>query len=455
MNTTATTLHSEKNFYGTLLKIALPVALQSLISLGVVMLDNIMVGSLGETALSAVSLANQVTVFFTFIIKGISGGASILISQYWGKKDMERIKTVFGIIFQISATIGLATTIFVFFRPETTMRIFTNNYDIIHEAISYIKIISFTYMLFTVSETFIAMLRCVEVVKLTLWNSILSFFMNLILNYILIFGKLGFPALGVVGAAIATLIARFVEFMIVYMYTFRIQKVVSLRLRDLFRTDKLMLKDFCRYGLPIIVGDVQWGLVGVFKATIIGRLGVSMVAANSITEVVLSLGSIFTTGLANAACIVIGKTIGERDYVKTRRYSNKIQILFVIVGVLMSSLVFLTRSIFVSFYNIEAATKALTVQLIAIGAITLIGTSYHAACFVGINRGGGDSRFVFMVDLIFGWLVVLPLSYLAAFVWKLPLPMVFLFIRIDQLIKWLIAFLRLRGDKWIHNVTRE
>jgi len=172
------TIQNEKNFYKTLLKIALPVALQSLISLGIVMLDNIMVGSLGETALSAVSLANQVTVFFTFIIKGISGGASILISQYWGKKDMERIKTVFGIVFQISAAIGITTAVFVFFRPETTMRIFTNNYSIIHEAISYIKIISFTYVLFTISETFIAMLRCVEVVRLTLWNSILSFFVN-------------------------------------------------------------------------------------------------------------------------------------------------------------------------------------------------------------------------------------------------------------------------------------
>lgn len=146
------TVHGEKNFYRTLLKIALPVALQSLISLGVVMLDNIMVGSLGETALSAVSLANQVTVFFTFIIKGISGGASILISQYWGKRDMERIKNVFGMVFQISAAIGITTAIFVFFRPETTMRIFTNDYDIIHEAIGYIKIISFTYLIFTISS---------------------------------------------------------------------------------------------------------------------------------------------------------------------------------------------------------------------------------------------------------------------------------------------------------------
>jgi len=448
-------MDNEKNFYKTLLKIALPVALQSLISLGVVMLDNIMVGSLGETALSAVSLSNQVTIFFTFIIKGISGGAAILISQYWGKHDMPRIKNVFAIVFQISAAFGILTALLVFFKPGATMRIFTNNYDIINEAIGYIKIISFTYIFFTISETFIAMLRCVEVVKLTLWNSILSLFVNLFFNYVLIFGKLGFPALGIIGAAAATVIARFIELMVVTIYIFYVQKILPLRPSDLLKSDKVMLKDFTKYGLPIIAGDVQWGLVGVFKATIIGRLGVSMVAANSITEVVLSLGSIFTTGLANAACVVIGKTIGQKDYVRTRKYSNKIQILFVLVGVSMAFLVFLSRYIVVSFYNIGADTRTLALQLIAIGAVTLIGTSYHAACFVGINRGGGDSHFVFKVDLIFGWLVVLPLSYLAAFVWKLPLPIVFLFIRIDQSLKWLIAFLRLRGDKWIHNVTRE
>lgn len=445
----------EKNFYRTLFRIALPVALQSLISLGVVMLDNVMVGSLGEVSLAAVTLANQVTVFFTFIIKGISGGAAILISQYWGKKDMTRIKSVFAIIFQVGAVFGILGASLVYFKPGAVMGVFTNDQSIINEAIGYLRIIAITYIFFTISETFTAMLRCVEVVKLTLWNSILSLFINLLLNYALIFGKFGFPALGVIGAAIATVSARLIELIVVSLYTFRIQKVLPLRPSDLLKGDKVILKDFTKYGLPIIAGDVQWGLVGVFKATIIGRLGVSMVAANSITEVLLSLGTIFTFGLANAACVVIGKTIGQKDYERTRSYSNRIQILFVIVGVSMAALVFFTRHIIVSFYNIGPDTKALALQLIAIGAVTLIGTSYHAACFVGINRGGGDSHFVFKVDLIFGWLIVLPLSYLAAFVWKLPLPIVFLFIRIDQSLKWLIAFLRLRGDKWIHNVTRE
>lgn len=445
----------KRNFLRTLFRIALPVAFQSLISLSVVMLDNIMVGSLGETALSAVSLANQVTVFFTFIIKGISGGAAILISQYWGKRDNEKIKDVFAIVFQVSSLIGLAIALLVYFKPVSTMRIFTDDYEIINEAVKYLRIISLTYVFFTVSETFISMLRCVEVVKLTLINSIISVFVNFFFNYVLIFGKLGFPALEVKGAAIATLITRAIELSVVIVYTFKIQRVISIKFRELLKINRQILFDFTKYSLPVIAGDLQWGMVGVLKATIIGRLGVMMVAANSITEVVLSLGSIFTSGLAAAACVVIGKSIGEGDYKKTRLYSNRIQIIFVIFGVSMAIFIFLLRGTIVSFYNIEVQTEILAKTLIAIGAFTLIGTSYHAACFVGINRGGGDSHFVFKVDMIFGWLVVLPLSYLAAFVFRLPLPLVFLTIRIDQLVKWLVAFLRLRTDKWIHNVTRD
>lgn len=445
----------KRKFLKTLFRIALPVAFQSLISLSVVMLDNIMVGSLGETALSAVALANQVTIFFTFIIKGISGGAAILISQYWGKKDNEKIKNVFAIVFRVSSLIGFVIALLVYTMPVQTMRIFTDNYDIIDEAVKYLRIISLTYVLFTVSETFISMLRCVEVVRLTLINSIVAVFVNLFFNYVLIFGKLGFPALGVVGAGIATLITRGIELSVVTFYLFKVQKVILIKFRELLRINKQILLDFTKYSLPIIAGDLQWGLVGVLKATIVGRLGVTMVAANSITEVVLSLGSIFTTGLAASACVVIGKTIGEKDYKRTRLYSNRIQLIFVIFGISMALLIFLLRGTIISFYNIEKQTEILASTLIAIGAFTLIGTSYHAACFVGINRGGGDSHFVFKVDMIFGWLVVLPLSYLAAFVLKLPLPLVFLTLRIDQLIKWLVAFLRLRTDKWIHNVTRD
>lgn len=445
----------DKNFYATLAKLALPVALQQLISLCVVMLDNVMVASLGDLALSSVSQANQVTVFFTYIVRGVSGGAALMISQYWGKKDVERIKQIFAVIFQVTGLIALAVNIFVFFCPEVVLRFFTNDADIIASAQGYIKIVSFSYSLFALADTFAAMLRCVEIVKITFAVSVFSLFTNFFLNYSLIGGHFGFPALGIEGAAIATVIARGLELSIVMFYFFFIQKRIPAKPIDLFKVDKLMYKDYAKYGLPILVGDIQWGMVGVFKSVIIGRLGVSMISAANIADTIMQMGLIFSNGLASAACVVIGKTVGAKNYELTRKYSTTIQIIFVGVGVIMSSMVFLSRNLFVSFYDVSAETSTLAAQLIAIGAITLLGTSYHVACFTGINRGAGDSKFVFRVDMISGWLVMLPLSFITAFVFKAPLPVIFIATRIDQCYKWIVALIRLRGNKWITNIVRE
>ncbi|MBO4392224.1 MAG: MATE family efflux transporter [Clostridia bacterium] len=455
-------LTKDKPFYKTLFTIALPVALQQLISLAVVMLDNVMVGSLGDISLSAVSQANQVTVFFTFFVRGISGGAALLISQYWGKKDTGRIRQIFSMTFITTVVLAGSVTLFVFLFPDTVVKFFSNNTDILSEATSYIKIACFSYILFAVSDTFIAMLRCIEIVKITFIVSIISFFTNLGGNYILIFGKLGLPAMGVRGAATATVIARGIELIIVMLFFFRGQKKLTVRPKDLFYAEKPMWKDFFRYGIPVIVGDVQWGLVGVVKAVIIGRLTVEMMAAVSITDVVMQLGLIFANGLAAGACVIIGKTVGVNDFAKTREYSRSIEIIFAVVGVIMGTLVFTLRFIPVSLYTeISEHTKDLAMQLLAIGAVSLMGTSYHMACFTGINRGAGDSRFVFFVDMICGWLVVVPLSaisaagYLNSWSPFFTLPLVYLCTRIDQCFKWIIALIRLRGNRWIRNVTRE
>lgn len=445
----------DKAFYKNLLLIALPVALKSLLSLGVNMLDNIMVGSLGETALSSVALANQVSTLFVFFMNGVAGGAGVLISQYWGKQDVKRIKSVFSVVLKIILCVSVAVTVTVYFFPRQTMGIFTPETDIINEGIQYLTIICFSYIIFALSETMAAMLRCVEIVRISLYATATALFVNLILNYVLIFGKFGFPALGVRGAAIATVCSRVVELCVLVIYVFLIQKKLDIKPKDLLHGEKAIWLDFVRYGAPIIAGDMQWGLVGSFKATIVGRLGTQMIAANNIAETIMSLATIVTAGLGNAACVMIGKTVGAKEYDKTRSYSNTLQILFAMGGALMCTLLFAFRAGPVSLYNIEPETAALARTLIGVGAVTLLGTFYHATCFTGINRGAGDGKFVFKVDMVCGWLIVLPLSALGAFVFGWPLPVIFLCLRIDQCFKWLIAFFRLRGDRWIRNVTRE
>jgi putative MATE family efflux protein len=361
---------------------------------------------------------------------------------------------VFAMVAQSGAAISFAITAAVLLFPAGVMRIFTNSEAVIAAAIPYLRLVCFSYVLYTLSDTMVSMLRCVENVVITMVVSLVSLVFGLFFNYALIYGRFGLPALGLEGAAAATLITRFLELAAVAVYVLKVQKTLVLRPRDLLVSNRRMWGDFIRYGGPIVAGDLQWGLVGMCKAMIVGRLGVQMIAANSVADTMMSLGLLLTGSLSVASCVIIGKAIGEGDMQRTRAYSRTIQWLFLFAAVVMASAAFLLRRPFVSLYGIEPATAQLAVTLIAVGAVTLLGTGYHAACFTGINRGGGDSGFVFKVDMICGWLVVLPLAWLSAFVLRLPMPLVYLALRIDQCFKWLIAFIRLRGDKWIHNVTR-
>ena len=304
----------DKQFYRSLFIVALPAAFQGLISMGVNMLDNLMVGALGDVTLASVSLANQATTLFTFLVNGIGGGAAVLISQYWGKKDYDRIRRIFGVILRFAAIVSFIVCGLVFFFPRQTMRIFTNDLGMIAEGAKYVRIVCLSYPLFAMANTMVVMLRWMEIVRIGLLISSISLVCNFCFNYLLIFGHLGFPALGAEGAAIATVIARLFELCIAAYYLFFREQRVRFRLRNFLTWDREMTGDFFRHSLPIIAGDSQWGLVGAAKAMLIGRLGVSMVSANSIADIFLSLARIFTDGLANGACVVIGKSVGEKDY---------------------------------------------------------------------------------------------------------------------------------------------
>ena len=451
----------DREFYRTIFKIAIPSAFQSLITMLVVLVDNMMVARLGggdnSFALAAVSQTNAITAFFTATLMGIVGGSAVLISQYWGKKDTARIKQVFSIVMMLCAGLAVVVVIAAKLFPETILSLVIkrSEAEVFPLAMQYFSLVVFSYIPYALTHSLVGMLKSVEVVKVTLYISIVSLFTNIGLNYVLIFGKLGFPALGVQGAAIATIIARVVEMAIVWFYTFRVQKQIEIHPRDLLRPDRSLMKDYGKFGLPVAIVDMQWSFIGMLKAAIIGQLGASFMAAVNIADSMMQLGTLFTFALAGGACVVVGKTVGAGNIDKVKEYSKTIQIMFAVLGVVMAIIVILLRAPFISLYGPSGEEFELARQMIFLGAISMIGTSYHAACFVGINRGAGDNAFVAKVDSICGWLVVLPCTLLAAFVLKLPLPFVYLATRIDQCYKWIIAFFRLRTDKWIHNVTRD
>ncbi len=446
----------DKQFYRTILRLSLPAAFQSALSLLVTMADNVMVTRTGEYALSAVSQSNAVTTFVTAALTGLATGAVVLISQYWGRRDEKRIKTVCAVSACVCTLAALLFVLAVECFPRPILRLVINagETQVIDLAMQYLPIAALSYLPLALTSSMVGMLKGVEVVRVTMYTALLSLIANIFLNYALIFGHFGLPALGVAGAAIATVAARVIELIVVWWYLFRRQRAISLRPRDLIRPQGWAWRDYARYGLPVGLTDAQWALVCLLKAVILGQLGKTMIDAASVTDMMMNLGTMFTFALAGGACVVVGKAVGARDYARVRAYSATIQIMFLFIGVGMSLIVFLLRRPFVSLYNLSAETAALAVQMIAICSVTLLGTTYHASCFVGINRGAGDNRFVMLVDTLCGWCVVLPCAYLAAFVFHWPLAAVYFCTRIDQCYKWIIAFFRLRGSKWIKNVTR-
>jgi len=451
----------DKKFYKTIFRISLPAAFQALVSFLVVVADDIMVSRLPDSyiAQAAVAQVNSITAFYTATLTGLVSGSSVLIAQYWGKRDMARIKRIFSLVLWFCALVALVFTGAAKLFPEAVVGIVIDRQEtaVVGKALEYFSVACLTYIPFAVTTALIGMLRSIEVVRITLVTTVMALFMNIGLNYVLIFGKLGLPAMGVRGAGLATLITRIAELVVVWVYTFRFQKKLDIRASDLLRVDRALTRDYCRYGLPVGLTDMQWAMIGMLKAAIIGQLGAAFMAANSIATSMANLGTMFTFALAGGACVVVGKAVGKGDYDTARAYSKTIQIMFACIGVVMAALVFALREPFTRMYGSAAdpAVFGMSVEMIAILAVTLIGTSYHASCFIGINRGAGDSRFVAMVDMICGWLVVLPATLLAAFVFRWPLPVVFLCTRIDQCFKWIIAFIRLRGNKWIRNITRE
>jgi len=453
--TTTQWLVREPAFYKTLLMLAVPMALQSLLSVSVGLADSIMVGQIDERAMAGVMVANQVQHILTFLVMGISAALVIIAAQYWGKGDTNSVKDLVAIGLKIALGISLAVSLIVLLFPAQVLRIFTNDPGPIAEGVRYIRIIAFSYVFFCLTQILMGAMRCVEVVKIGIAVSLSTLIVSVTGNYLLIFGNWGFPELGIQGAAIATLTARVMEAVIMVVYVRFIDKRLKLRVTELLRTNKQLLKDFFRHGLPVMFGDISWGMIGVIKVSILGRLGESVMAANNVSVVLYSVITVMVWSTSGASGVIIGKTVGAQDYDRVKQYARTMQVLFVCLGLLAGLTLFSLRDIVISWYNFYEQTQIYARQFMTILSVSVIFTSYHAPCFTGIIRAGGDTKFVFIVDTIVSWCFVLPLAALAAFVFNAPPWVVFLCIFSDQFYKWIIAFIKTNRFKWIINLTRE
>lgn len=448
-------IFKKNGLYKWVLLLAAPIALQNIITYSVGLSDNLMVGSLGELALSGVYVANQLQNLLQMLVIGLGAAITILSSQYWGKRDTDSIKNIVGIALKFSVTAGIIFFIATLLFPIQILRLFTNNQAVIDSGFKYLKIIRFTYIFFCITQVLIASMRSVERVKIGMNISIVTFFVNISLNWILIFGHLGMPALGIQGAAIATLTARILETIIMIYYVRKIDDRLKLKFQDLYHSDFVLLKDFLKYGLPVIMGDIFWGINLSVQGAIVGRLGEKALASVSISNIVFSIMGVAVYGTAGATSVIIGKTVGTGDYVKVKQFAKELQLLFIIIGVISGIALFVVKDYILLFYNLSDDTIIMAKQFLTVLSITIIGTAYQMSSLTGIVRAGGSIYFVLINDLIFVWLIVIPSAYLAAFVFHASPVVVFACLKCDQILKCGVAVVKVNRFKWMKNLTRQ
>ena len=444
----------DRSFYRSLVTLAVPISLQNLVTFAVSFADNVMIGSLGDDAISGVYIGGQLQSVLQMFVGGIEGAILILAAQYWGKIDTQSIRKVVSIGIKFALAVGLLSSLVAVLFPQWVIRAFTTEPGAIQEGAAYVQIVGFTYLFFSVSQVMIAAMRSVETARIGLYISCMALVINVCLNYVFIFGHFGFPAMGVRGAALATLVSRILEMCVGVGSVFFVDKKLRFGLKDLLHTDRQLLRDFIRYGLPVIGGQVVWAINSLANTKILGYYSAGVIAAASITGMLHNLVYVWMNGMSSAVGIITGKTVGAGQYEKMKEYSKTVQMIFLFVGLISGAAVFLARDGFISLYNASPEAQAYSRQFINVISVTIIGTCYQAACLFGLVKSGGDISFVFKNDTIFVFLVVIPSSLLAMWLGAPPW-VVFACLKCDQILKCFVAIVKINRYNWMKNLTRD
>lgn len=447
-------METRKEFYRKVLILILPIALQNLINVGISSMDVIMLGRVGENVLSGASLGSQINFIMSLLLFGIMSGASVLIAQYWGKRELTAIKKVFGMAMKISVCVGICFLVVTLAIPELLMRIFTNDSEVIVYGAQYLRIVCFSYLLIPITMTYLNTMRSMERVKIATVVYLTSMIVNFIVNAVLIFGLAGFPAIGVRGAAVGTVTARMVEVLIIVIYDKKINDVLPFHFSYLFLQDSLLWKDFMKYSLPVMANELFWGAGVASISAIVGHLGSAAVAANSVAQVVRQLAMVISFGVGSAAAIMIGKVIGEGKKELAADYGKKFVWLSVITGFLGTAVVLISRPIAFAGLVLTPQAKEYLNFMMFVMSYFVIGQSINSTIVVGICRSGGDTRFGLYLDLIFMWGVAIFGGILSAFVWKLGVYVTYVILLSDEVIKIPICLWRYHTKKWLRDVTR-
>ncbi len=444
----------EDEFYSQIFKLVLPIVIQNLLSAAVSSADVVMLNYVGQSSISAVSLASQYASVLFMVFYGLGTGATMLCAQYYGKGDMRAIQIVEGIALRFSICISLLFASLALLIPQTMMRVFTNDRELIGIGASYLRCMSICYLCWGITEVYLAVLRSIGRVVISTAMNVLAFSLNIMLNAVFIFGLFGVPQLGATGVAIATSMSRLIELCACLIVSFR-SKDIKLDFRDLFVKNKMLLSDFVRLALPALGNDISWSVAFSMYSVIIGHLGTDMVAANSFVIVVRNFGTILCFGMASAGAILMGKIIGGNNLEEAKASAKKLMKLTVITGAIGGLIVLAATPFVLSYADISAQALHYLRYMLLINTYYVMGAAVNTTLIAGVFRAGGDSRFGFICDTIDMWCYAVPLGFLAAFVFKLPVMWVYFLLCTDEFVKWPWVIRHYRSGKWLNNITRD
>ncbi len=444
----------DKIFLKSMLAIALPIALQNLITSSLNMVDTLMISSLGQTSIAAVGLANQFFFFYILITFGINSGSSIFIAQYWGKEDIPSIRKVLGLAVSLSTIVGIIFTVMALFFPQLIMRILIDEPDVIKIGSDYLRIIALSYLPTAISFAYSVALRTTGRPNVPMQISAISFVTNTVFNYILIFGKLGIPAMGVKGAAWGTVIARFVEIGVTLYAVYSTDGVLAANLKDLTSWGKDFAKRYLKTTYPVILAEGAWSLGQVMYSIAYAKLGEEATAAVQITNTIQNIFFVLVRGIGNACTVMIGAKIGSGDEEEAYEYAKNFMILSIILGLVLGVIQATTPNLTLKLFSgLEPSLYEVSRKLLIVMGLTFVFRVFNSTGIVGVLRGGGDTTFGMILDIGSVWIVGVPLAFIGALLLDIPVYMIFLLVTIEEVIKTIVVIPRFLSKKWIKNIT--
>lgn len=454
MNTYKTLTLEKRLFYKSLFSLVVPITIQNLITNMVNSADVLMLNYVGQSSMSAVSLANQYQFILGGFFFGITSGTTMLCAQYWGKKDMNSIQAVFGIALKISLVFTFLLSSAAILFPSLLMRIFTPDAELIEMGASYLRVIGISYLLTGFSQTYLCVLKSVERARTSTFISCTALFLNVFLNAVFIFGLLGAPKLGIIGVALATVIARVVEILLCFADFFR-GRIFKPQLSVLFGRHRLLFQDFLKYSIPALLNDCIWTFAFSTYSIILGHMNSDMVAAASVATTIRDLLSVVCFGLGSAGTVLLGKSLGEQCMEKAKEDASSLCRCTFAASVLTALVIILFRKPVIGAFDLTPLAQDYLNFMLFVSSYYVIGQAMNTLTIAGVFRAGGNSRFGLICDIVVMWCISVPLGFISAFVLHLPPKTVYFILCLDEFWKIPAVYRYYKSGKWLNNITRE